>query len=199
MSLKIKTLSFLSVVLAFSNLAIADEKVSTKPAEDFVLPSESEFTKIEVFPTSVKLRGLDDAIQMVITGTTKSGMLLDLTTVSQYEAGDGKTLRVTPSGRVVPLANGSSTINVSFGSKKLQVSATTSDCDVNLPINFTNQIVPIFTKLTVIQVVAMVKQAGKITLNYLFLVLILIWILYHLFKKAGVEEYFLLLPTIASC
>jgi hypothetical protein len=148
MSLKIKTLSFLSVILAFSNLAIADEKVSTKPAEDFVLPSESEFTKIEVFPTSVKLRGLDDAIQMVITGTTKSGMLLDLTTVSQYEAGDGKTLRVTPSGRVVPLANGSSTINVSFGSKKLQVSATTLDCDVNLPINFTNQIVPIFTKLS---------------------------------------------------
>lgn len=113
-----------------------------------MLPAETEFTKIEVFPTEVKLRGLDDAIQMVITGTTKSGMLLDLTSVSQYEASDSKILRVTPSGRVVPLSNGSSSISVSFGTKKLQVVAKTSDCDINLPINFANQIVPIFTKLS---------------------------------------------------
>ena len=148
MSLNIKTFSFFAVVLACSSYSHANDKVSTKPVEEFVLPAETEFTKIEVFPTEVKLRGLDDAIQMVITGTTKSGMLLDLTSVSQYEAADSKTLRVTPSGRVVPLSNGSSSINVSFGTKKLQVVAKTSDCDINLPINFANQIVPIFTKLS---------------------------------------------------
>jgi len=148
MSLKIKTFSFFVVVLACSSYSHAEDKVSTKPVEEFVLPAETEFTKIEVFPTEVKLRGLDDAIQMVITGTTKSGMLLDLTSVSQYEAADSKTLRVTPSGRVVPLSNGNSSINVSFGTKKLQVIAKTSDCDINLPINFANQIVPIFTKLS---------------------------------------------------
>lgn len=148
MSLNIKTFSFFAVVLACSSYSHANDKVSTKPVEEFVLPAETEFTKIEVFPTEVKLRGLDDAIQMVITGTTKSGMLLDLTSVSQYEASDSKILRVTPSGRVVPLSNGSSSISVSFGTKKLQVVAKTSDCDINLPINFANQIVPIFTKLS---------------------------------------------------
>lgn len=148
MSLNIKTFSFFAVVLACSSYSHANDKVSTKPVEEFVLPAETEFTKIEVFPTEVKLRGLDDAIQMVITGTTKSGMLLDLTSVSQYEAADSKILRVTPSGRVVPLSNGSSSISVTFGTKKLQVVAKTSDCDINLPINFANQIVPIFTKLS---------------------------------------------------
>lgn len=148
MSLNIKTFSFFAVVLACSSYSHANDKVSTKPVEEFVLPAETEFTKIEVFPTEVKLLGLDDAIQMVITGTTKSGMLLDLTSVSQYESADSKVLRVTPSGRVVPLSNGSSSISVSFGTKKLQVVAKTSDCDINLPINFANQIVPIFTKLS---------------------------------------------------
>ena len=66
MSLNIKTFSFLVVVLACSSNSHAEDKVSTKPVEEFVLPAETEFTKIEVFPTEVKLRGLDDAIQMVI-------------------------------------------------------------------------------------------------------------------------------------
>jgi len=138
----------LVTVIACSSFANANDQTNTKPVQEFVIPAETEFTKIEAYPKEVKLRGLDDAIQMIITGTTKSGMLLDLTTVSQYEVADSKMIRVTPSGKAVPLSNGNTTVNISFGTKKLQVAAITSDCDINLPINFTNQIVPIFTKLS---------------------------------------------------
>src|SRR5207245_7855696 len=45
------------------------------------------------------------------------------------------------------ISNESTEIPVSFGDRVLKVPVTTENCDVNLPINFGNQIVPIFTKL----------------------------------------------------
>src|SRR5207247_9186212 len=50
-------------------------------------------------------------------------------------------------GRVIPLANGNTAIIASYGEKSIKVGLKTESCDVNLPINFTNHIVPIFTKL----------------------------------------------------
>src|SRR5438876_7672136 len=51
------------------------------------------------------------------------------------------------SGRVLPLANGTTEIIAQYGDKLARVPVSVQDVDVNLPINFTNQIVPIFTKL----------------------------------------------------
>ena len=45
------------------------------------------------------------------------------------------------------MANGSTEIKAAYGDKVLTIPVTAVNCDVNLPINFTNQIVPIFTKL----------------------------------------------------
>src|SRR5262249_51550083 len=55
--------------------------------------------------------------------------------------------RVTAAGRIVPLANGTTEVKVSYGAKTVTVPVVTTACDVNLPINFDNQIVPVFTKL----------------------------------------------------
>ena len=45
------------------------------------------------------------------------------------------------------MANGSTEIKAVYGDKVLTIPVTAANCDVNLPINFGNQIVPIFTKL----------------------------------------------------
>src|SRR5262249_7679722 len=55
--------------------------------------------------------------------------------------------KFTLAGRVLPLANGSTTITARYGNHTVTVNVTNKDMDVNLPINFGNQIVPIFTKL----------------------------------------------------
>src|SRR5260370_20010209 len=50
-------------------------------------------------------------------------------------------------GRILPLTNGSTSIKATYGDKTVTVSVSTESCAVSLPINFGNQIVPIFTKL----------------------------------------------------
>ena len=64
-----------------------------------------------------------------------------------YTVADAKVVRVSNTGRVLPLSNGSTKITATFGDKHAEIPVSTTSCDVDLPINFGNQIVPIFTKL----------------------------------------------------
>jgi len=120
----------------------------TKAAGDGVaLPKPADVQKFEVYPTKVALKGGDDAQQLILTATLEGNKLQDLTLDVKYEPADAKVVRVTPSGRVVPLGNGSTEVTVSYGDKVVKVPVTAEKIDENLPINFGNQITPIFTKL----------------------------------------------------
>ena len=55
--------------------------------------------------------------------------------------------RVSTSGRVSPVGNGKTEVTATYGDKVIKVAVSAESCDVNLPIHFGNQIVPIFTKL----------------------------------------------------
>lgn len=136
------------VLFASTQVFAADTQLASKADAEFKIPPVSEFTKIEIFPKEAKLKGLDDALQVVITGTTKSGMLLDLTRECKYETENKTVARVSGTGKLVPLTNGTTEIKALFGDKTLSLKVSSEDCDKNLPINFANQIVPIFTKLS---------------------------------------------------
>src|SRR5262249_22186550 len=71
----------------------------------------------------------------------------DLTGDVQYEIADPAVARVSSTGQVVPFANGTTELAVRYGDRVVKVPVTAERCDVNLPINFANQVVPIFTKL----------------------------------------------------
>jgi hypothetical protein len=111
------------------------------------LPKPNEIQSLNAYPATLALKGMDDAQQLVITATLSDNRLQDLTTDVQFEIADAKVARVSSSGRVTPVGNGATEVTVSFGDKSLKVAVKAASCDVNLPINFANQIVPIFTKL----------------------------------------------------
>jgi len=115
--------------------------------DPIVLPKPAEVQTFATAPATITLKGNDDAAQIIATATLAGGRLQDLTTDSIYEAVNPKIVRITSTGRVVPLANGTTEVIVRYGDKQTKVAVTTSACDVNLPINFANHIVPIFTKL----------------------------------------------------
>ncbi|HEY7308380.1 MAG TPA: DUF1549 domain-containing protein, partial [Gemmataceae bacterium] len=77
----------------------------------------------------------------------QSGQVQDLSGDVKYETANPKIVRVSSTGRVLPLANGTTEITAVYGDKSVKVPVVAESCDVNLPINFPNQIVPIFTKL----------------------------------------------------
>src|SRR5262249_1176297 len=98
-------------------------------------------------PTKIALKGRDDAWQLVISAALPGGRLQDLSGDVKYTVANPSVAKVTESGRVLPLANGSTEVTAVYGDKTVKVPVTAESCDVNLPINFPNQIVPIFTKL----------------------------------------------------
>jgi hypothetical protein len=136
------------VLFAMSQSAAAQElyKTQTAKGDTIAMPSPAEVKSLEVFPQSVSLKGIDDSQQLVVTGHLQ-GRQQDLTGEVKYEVADPSVVRISGSGRILPRANGTTTIKASYGDKSVALSVTAESCDVNLPINFGNQIVPIFTKL----------------------------------------------------
>jgi hypothetical protein len=120
---------------------------TTAPTDTTVLPTPAQVQRLEVYPPQVALQGMDDAQQLLLTAHLAGDRLEDLTGDVKYEVANSKVARVSTAGMVVPVGNGSTEVTVTYGDKVVKVPVTAARCDVNLPINFTNQIVPIFSKL----------------------------------------------------
>ncbi|MFL5341822.1 MAG: DUF1553 domain-containing protein [Gemmataceae bacterium] len=112
-----------------------------------VLPKAGELKELVISPAKIELKDGDDARQLVVTAALNSGRLQDLSGNVQYSIADSKIAKVTPAGRVVPLANGSTTVTAKFLDKTVTVPVSATNVGVNLPINFANQVVPVFSKL----------------------------------------------------
>jgi hypothetical protein len=107
----------------------------------------ADVKSVAVHPAKVSLTGSDDAVQLVVTATLADGRFADLTSDATYAVADGKSAAVLAGGRVVPRGNGTTEIVVNFGGQSVRVPLTVKSMGENLPLNFTNQVVPIFTKL----------------------------------------------------
>jgi hypothetical protein len=116
-------------------------------AADAPLPSPGEIKTLEIHPAKVTLTGSDAAVQLVVTATLNDGKFVDLSSDVQYSVADGKAAAILSTGRVLPRANGTTEIVAKFGDKTARVPLETKSMGDNLPLNFGNQIVPIFTKL----------------------------------------------------
>lgn len=111
------------------------------------LPKSEEIQTLSAHPSQVFLRSEDDSAQMVITATLKDGSQIDLTGLAAYVVQDQKLASVSASGRVLPKSNGQGVIQVAYGERQVSIPLQVEHIGENRPLNFTNQIVPIFTKL----------------------------------------------------
>ncbi len=116
-------------------------------AADAPLPKPADVKSLAIHPPKVVLTGSYDAAQLVVTATLNDGRLVDLTHDVQYGVADGKTASISAAGRVLTGGNGASEIIATFGDKTARVPVESKSVGENLPINFPNQVVPVFTKL----------------------------------------------------
>ena len=142
-------LTALLAPIATAQQLTAGDLYNKEPAhtEAVALPKPAEVQALVAYPATINLKGSDDAQQLILTAALAGGRLQDLTGDVQYEVADARVVRVSSSGRVIPLANGATQITARYSDKVAQVPVKTEAVAVNLPINFANQIVPIFTKL----------------------------------------------------
>jgi hypothetical protein len=133
----------------FSSPSRADDLYNKKEfkGDQIALPKPAEVQALTVIPTALALKGQDDSAQLVVSAQLAGGKLQDMTGDIQYEVANPALARVTTSGRVMPLANGSTEITARYGDKVVKLALKTEAMDRDLPINFANHVVPIFTKL----------------------------------------------------
>ncbi len=95
----------------------------------------------------VVLRGQDARQQLVVTAKLANGELFDVTDQVKYESTPADVVTVDESGLVRPLGNGKAVVKATSGnSQSAQVEVVVDHFIDDRPINFANQIVPVFTK-----------------------------------------------------
>jgi hypothetical protein len=103
--------------------------------------------EVFAFPAKLAIKGADDAPQLAVTGDRESGKPIDLTGDARYTVADAKVVRVDDTGRVFPLANGSTEVGIEHSGKTARVPVSVSGMESPQPISFPNEVEPILTKL----------------------------------------------------
>lgn len=97
----------------------------------------------------ITLRGRDARQQLFVTGEYSSGQFRDHTRQVQYVVEPADLVSVDATGYVTPLKDGQGVIRaISSGTVSTNLPVTVTGIANDVPVNFPNQIVPIFTKLS---------------------------------------------------
>src|SRR5438105_2688032 len=85
------------------------------------LPTPAEVKELVAQPKQVSLVGADASAQVILTGMLQAGGVQDLTAAVEYEVADAKVVRVSSSGRFIPLANGMTTVTARYGDRSAAI------------------------------------------------------------------------------
>lgn len=106
-----------------------------------------EIATLKVEPGgALTLRGRDARQQLLVTARLDSGAERDFTRKASYEAAPTSVVKIDAHGVLSPLADGAATITASANGISANTTIHVEGVAANPPINFANQVVPIFTK-----------------------------------------------------
>ncbi len=137
MAARLAHLTTYVALLAFSGFAAAPTRLTLHV--DSKAETKTNFT--------ARLKGADARQQLLATAELDSGTLVDLTRHVTYESSSDKIVKVTSAGLMIPLGDGTAKVSArtSNGLSSSITVAVEQFSNVS-PVNFPNQIVPIFTK-----------------------------------------------------
>jgi hypothetical protein len=96
---------------------------------------------------SLRVLGADARRQLLVTATLADGSLRDVTRDVTYEVAPAAVAQVDKAGLLSPLADGTATVTAKVaGGPSASLSVTVEQFATPKPVNFPNQVVPIFTK-----------------------------------------------------
>jgi hypothetical protein len=98
-------------------------------------------------PAQVILNGPDAVQQLAIESIGPNAGTVDVTSEAIYQSSEPKVATVDASGTITAKGDGTATITVRAKGVETKVPVTVSQFAAGIPVNFANQVVPIFTKL----------------------------------------------------
>jgi hypothetical protein len=142
--------AFLSLMLVLWRAA-ADEPPAKTASKPIVADNPGSLTSLsfDLGGDELKLAGRDARRQLLVSGNYSTGQTRDLTRSVSYSVEPATIASVDSTGLVLPLAEGQATITAKdAGGPSASVKLTVSHLVNDLPVNFPNQVVPVFTKLS---------------------------------------------------
>ncbi len=122
-------------------LTVAVLGLAARPAA----AEERKVVHVEVQPASLEINNPFEYRQLLITGTTDAGDLVDLTRQAQYKA--PAFLKVTPRGRVRPEADGMGVLRYTVAGHKGSIPVQVSGQKEEMQVAFTTDVMPVLARL----------------------------------------------------
>ncbi len=140
------------IFLALTVLSLSLPSVAKSAAPTKELESLGTLTTLKVEPdltsTGITIRGRDARQQLYVTGVYSSGQLRDHTHSVKYSVAPAGIVLVDETGLVTPSGDGDAVVTATgAGGKSATLKVHVEGVTQQIPINFKNQVVPIFTKL----------------------------------------------------
>ncbi|HVX09680.1 MAG TPA: DUF1549 domain-containing protein [Pirellulales bacterium] len=139
------------LVTAGSGLAALAADESSPPANPPIktpgLGDPGRLTAVKIVVAGEPaLNGPDARKQLLVDGRYASGQVRDVTPTVAWTASPAGIVSINPAGLITPLADGTAKIVATVGGAKASTKIEIKNFGTPRPINFANQIVPIFTK-----------------------------------------------------
>ena len=140
------------VFAAVAVMSLTTVAVAAAPAKPKGLGDPGTLTSLKVEPNltgkGITVRGRDARQQLYVTAVFSSGQLRDHTHKVKYSAAPAGIVAVDETGLVTPSGDGDAVVTATDASgKSATLKIKVEGVSQQIPINFKNQIVPIFTKL----------------------------------------------------
>ena len=121
----------------------AGEETRSVPPRVVALPTP---TSLSVTPARVTLDGADGVQRLLVVGIA-DGRSLDYSRKATFVSSNSAVATVGADGVVMPRSDGTAEVRVEVVGKTATVAVTVKNFNVEAPVSFRNQVVPIFTKL----------------------------------------------------
>lgn len=116
------------------------------PRAGAVEPPAGPAQALNVYPAQVLLTGPRDEYRLGVVGQYAREQQWELTRQAQFTSADPKIATVDAHGVVRPVSDGATTITITAAGKTASVPATVKGAANDAPVDFTREIVPIFTR-----------------------------------------------------
>jgi hypothetical protein len=123
------------------------------------LPANARLERIEVHPARIVLNHVFDYSQLVLTGVLADGERLDVTRMVDITV--PPLVRISPTGQVRPLADGTGVMRFTLAGKTAEVPLTVSGQKTKFEPSFVRDVMPILSRLGCNQGTCHGAEAGK--------------------------------------
>jgi hypothetical protein len=142
-----KRMQLFCAAVALAVVSFATVGTAAPEAKGLGDPGVLDALKVEAEDGKLTIRGRDARQQLIVTGMYSSGQLRDHTHAVKFSVAPEGIVQIAEDGLVTPLTDGDATVKATFNGKETTVVVHVEGVAQQIPINFKNQIAPIFTKL----------------------------------------------------